>query len=50
MTEATGFEARTIHRVLEVNPKTGGFRRGEDSPVDGDLLVVDETSMVDVAR
>ena len=48
MTEATGFEARTIHRVLEVDPKTGGFRRGEDSPLHCDLLVVDETSMVDV--
>jgi exodeoxyribonuclease V alpha subunit len=48
MTEATGFEAKTIHRLLEVDPKTGGFRRGEESPLDCDLLVVDETSMVDV--
>ena len=48
MTEATGFEARTIHRLLEVNPKTGGFKRGEDNPLDCDLLVVDEASMVDV--
>src|SRR5262252_6684444 len=48
MTEATGFEARTIHRLLEVDPKSGGFRRGEDNPLDCDLLVVDETSMVDV--
>ena len=48
MTEATGFEAKTIHRLLEVDPKWGGFRRGEDNPLDGDLLVVDEASMVDV--
>jgi len=48
MTEATGFEAKTIHRLLEVDPKTGGFRRGSDHPIDCDLLVVDETSMVDV--
>ena len=48
MTEATGFEAKTIHRLLEVDPKTGGFKRGSDSPLDCDLLVVDEASMVDV--
>ena len=48
MTEATGFEAKTIHRLLEVNPKSGGFKRGDDNPLDCDLLVVDETSMVDV--
>ncbi len=36
------------HRLLEVDPKGGGFRRGEDNPLDCDLLVVDETSMVDV--
>jgi exodeoxyribonuclease V alpha subunit len=48
MTEATGFEAKTIHRLLEVDPKSGGFRRGEDNPLDCDLLVVDEASMVDV--
>jgi exodeoxyribonuclease V alpha subunit len=48
MTEATGFEAKTIHRLLEVDPRTGGFKRGEDNPLDCDLLVIDETSMVDV--
>jgi exodeoxyribonuclease V alpha subunit len=48
MTEATGFEAKTIHRLLEVDPKGGGFKRGEDNPLDCDLLVVDEASMVDV--
>src|SRR5260370_1359168 len=45
---STGFEAKTIHRLLEVDPKGGGFKRGDDNPLDRDLLVVDETSMVDV--
>ena len=48
MTEATGFEAKTIHRLLEVDPKGGGFKRNDDNPLDCDLLVVDEASMVDV--
>jgi exodeoxyribonuclease V alpha subunit len=48
MSEATGLEAKTIHRLLEIDPKTGGFRRGEEEPLDCDLLVLDETSMVDV--
>jgi exodeoxyribonuclease V alpha subunit len=48
MTEAAGFEARTIHRLLEVKPKGGGFKCDSDNPLDCDLLVVDEASMVDV--
>ena len=48
MTEATGFEAKTIHRLLEVDPKGGGFKRSDDNPLDCDRLVVDEASMVDV--
>jgi len=48
MSEATGREACTIHRLLEVDPKTGGFRRGPDHPLDCDLLVIDESSMVDI--
>lgn len=48
MTEATGFEAKTIHRLLEVDPRTGSFNRDENNPLDCDLLVVDEASMVDV--
>ncbi|MFC3166701.1 SF1B family DNA helicase RecD2 [Paracoccus fontiphilus] len=48
MTEATGMEARTIHRLLEFDPKAFGFKRNEDSPLDCELLVVDESSMVDV--
>lgn len=46
--EATGLEARTIHRLLEVDPGKGGFQRNESRPLECDLLVVDETSMVDV--
>jgi exodeoxyribonuclease V alpha subunit len=41
-------EAKTIHRTLEVLPATGGFSRSEKNPLDCDLLVVDECSMVDV--
>jgi exodeoxyribonuclease V alpha subunit len=48
MTEATGFEAKTIHRLLEVDPKRGGFKRDGDYQLECDLLVVDEASMVDV--
>ncbi len=48
LTESTGVEARTIHRLLETDPKSGGFKRTEDNPLACELLVVDETSMVDV--
>jgi exodeoxyribonuclease V alpha subunit len=48
MTEATGFEAKTIHRLLAVDPKGGGFKCDGDNQLDCDLLVVDEASMVDV--
>ena len=49
LTESTGLEARTIHRLLETDPQAGGFKRDETNPLDCDLLVVDETSMVDVS-
>ena len=48
LSEATGLEAKTIHRLIEVQPGTGAFGRNESRPLDCDLLVVDETSMVDV--
>jgi exodeoxyribonuclease V alpha subunit len=48
MTEATGMEAKTIHRLLEFGPKGFGFKRGPDNPLECDLLVMDESSMVDV--
>ena len=48
MTEATGMEAKTIHRLLEFDPKAFYFKRNEENPLDCDLLVIDESSMVDV--
>ena len=48
LSESTGLEAKTIHRLLEVDPMHGGFRRTEEHALDCDLLVVDETSMIDV--
>ncbi len=48
LADSTGMEARTIHRTLEVMPATGGFSRTEKNPLECDLLVVDECSMVDV--
>ncbi len=48
MSEATGQEAKTIHRLLEADPKAGGFRKDQDNPLDTDLLVIDEASMIDV--
>jgi len=47
LNEATGCEARTIHRLLEYSPQRGGFQRTDEAPLECDLLVVDETSMVD---
>ena len=46
--ESTGHPARTIHRLLEIDPSNGTFRRGRRRPLDCALLVVDESSMVDV--
>jgi len=48
LSESTGLEAKTIHRLLEVNPANGQFKRNEESPLVCDLLVADECSMVDV--
>jgi exodeoxyribonuclease V alpha subunit len=48
LSEATGLEARTLHRLLEADPAQGGFKRHEEHPLGCDLLVVDEVSMVDV--
>ncbi len=47
LTESTGIEARTVHRLLEFDPREGGFRRGAGNPLETDLLVVDEASMLD---
>ena len=48
MTEATGHEAKTIHRLLEWQPFGSGFARNRRNPIDCDVLVVDEASMVDL--
>jgi len=48
MSESTGLEARTIHRLLEFDPRTGGFKRDRERPIDADLVVVDEASMLDI--
>jgi exodeoxyribonuclease V alpha subunit len=48
MTEATGRPAATLHRLLEYTPRAGGFSRTRDLPLDADLVIVDEASMLDV--
>jgi exodeoxyribonuclease V alpha subunit len=48
MSEQTGLEAKTIHRLLEIDPRNGGFSRNAENPLDCDCLVIDEASMVDV--
>ncbi|HEY3303840.1 MAG TPA: ATP-dependent RecD-like DNA helicase [Candidatus Binatia bacterium] len=48
MAELSGEEARTIHRLLEFNPHEGGFQRGEDNPIDADVIIIDEASMLDL--
>jgi len=47
MTEATGMEAKTIHRLLEFKPPEG-YQRNDGNPLEGDVLIVDEASMVDI--
>ncbi len=47
MSEATGFEAKTIHRLLEYSLQKGGFQRNAGNPLDCDVLVIDEASMMD---
>ncbi len=47
MNESTGFEAKTIHRLLEFDFKKGGFKKDEEHPLNCDLLIIDEMSMVD---
>ena len=48
MGEVTGLEAKTLHRMLEFDPATRGFKRDKDNPLPYDALVVDETSMLDL--
>ncbi|MFP4501639.1 MAG: ATP-dependent RecD-like DNA helicase [Candidatus Hydrogenedentota bacterium] len=49
MEEATGRQARTIHRLLEFSPQEGGFTKNEYDPLRAEVLVVDEASMIDIA-
>ena len=49
LSETSGVEARTIHRLLEFDPASGGFKRDASHPLKGDLFVVDEASMLDVS-
>ncbi|MBZ0168887.1 ATPase AAA [Candidatus Methylomirabilis lanthanidiphila] len=48
MSEATGREAKTIHRLLEFSPKDGRFKRDQHRPLEADLVIVDEASMIDI--
>ena len=48
MSEATGMEAKTIHRLLGFDPGSGGFKRDQSNPLIGDVFIVDEVSMVDL--
>ncbi|MHB8882673.1 MAG: SF1B family DNA helicase RecD2 [Thermodesulfovibrionales bacterium] len=47
MSEVSGQEAKTIHRLLEFNPKLGGFSRNDSNPLGADLVIIDEASMID---
>ena len=50
MTEATGLEAKTVHRLLRYNPELGGFIHNENDPLSGPgLLIIDEISMLDIS-
>jgi exodeoxyribonuclease V alpha subunit len=48
LSEVTGREAKTIHRLLEYSPSEGGFKRNEEYPLDTDMVIIDEVSMVDI--
>lgn len=47
MSEATGMEAKTIHRLLECKPPEG-YKKNEENPIEGDVLILDEASMIDI--
>ncbi|MGF1576390.1 MAG: ATP-dependent RecD-like DNA helicase [Cyanophyceae cyanobacterium] len=48
LAEVTGQEAKTIHRLLEFDPRTFGFKRNADHPLPADVIVIDEASMIDI--
>jgi exodeoxyribonuclease V alpha subunit len=47
MSEATGWEAKTIHRMLEYSPRKGDFLKDQNDPLDADVVIIDEASMID---
>ena len=47
MGEATGWEAKTIHRLLEYSPHKGSFKKDQDDPLEADVVIIDEASMID---
>jgi len=47
MSEVTGHDAKTIHRMLKYSIKEGGFEKNDANPLDGDLIIIDEASMID---
>ena len=47
MSEVTGHDAKTIHRMLKYSVREGGFEKNETNPLDGDLIIIDEVSMID---
>ncbi len=47
MSEATGWEAKTIHRLLEYSPDKCGFKRDQNNPLEADVVIIDEASMID---
>ncbi|MCY4643892.1 MAG: AAA family ATPase [Bacteriovoracales bacterium] len=49
MEEVIGLAAKTIHRLLVWNPAKGGFKKGEDDPLEADFIVIDECSMLDIS-
>ncbi len=48
LSETTGYEAKTIHRLLEYSFQRGGFQRNQDNPLPADVVIIDEASMVDL--
>jgi exodeoxyribonuclease V alpha subunit len=48
LSEVTGREAKTIHRLLEYSPSEGGFKRNSENPLEADMVIIDEASMIDV--
>ncbi len=48
LSESTGSTAQTIHRLLEMSPESGKFSRDESNPIEGDVVILDEASMIDV--